>query len=73
MMKKQNIVPPGMVINVISEERADELRTLGFNCSEQKNGDGSAIYQFIATPELLKVLSGQFEKTDFFISKTMCL
>lgn len=72
-MKMKETVPAGAAINVINAERADELIKLGFHCSEQKSGDGTIFYQFVATPKLMKILSGQFEKTDFFISKNLFL
>lgn len=62
-----------IVINVISEEKADELIKLGFHCSKQKLNDKDYVYQFMSSPELMKMLSSRFEKTDFFIGNTMFL
>ena len=61
-----------IVINVISTEKADELIKLGFHCcSKQKLNDKDFVYQFMSSPELMSMLSSRFEKTDFFIGKTM--
>lgn len=46
---------------------------LGFHCTIQKMNDDKTVYQFVASPKLMTELSGQFEKTDFFLSKTMFL
>lgn len=60
-----------IVINVINTEKADELIKLGFHCSKQKLNDKDFVYQFMSSPELMNMLSSRFEKTDFFIGKTM--
>ena len=64
--------PTGVVVNVINAEKADQLVKLGFHCTIQKMND-KFVYQFVASPKLMTELSGQFERTDFFLSKTMFL
>ena len=65
--------PTGLVVNIINAEKADELVKLGFHCTIQKMNDDKIVYQFVASPKLMTELSGQFERTDFFLSKTMFL
>lgn len=65
--------PTGVVVNVINAERADQLVKLGFHCTIQKINGDKFVYQFVASPKLMTELSGQFERTDFFLSKTMFL
>ena len=62
-----------IVINIINGEKADEVIKLGFHCSKQKLNDKDFVYQFVSSPELMKILSSRFENTDFFIGKTMCM
>lgn len=60
-------------INILSKEKADTLLSMGFKYTEQKINDNQVIYSFIDTPEIRKVVSCQFAKNEFYISKTVCL
>ena len=60
-------------INILSKEKADTLLSMGFKYTEQKVNDTQVVYSFIDTPEIRKVLSCQFAKNEFYISKTVCL
>ena len=46
---------------------------MGFKYTEQKINDNQVVYVFIDTPEIRKVVSCQFAKNEFYISKTVCL
>lgn len=46
---------------------------MGFKYTEQKVNDTQVVYSFIDTPEIRKVVSCQFAKNEFYISKTVCL
>lgn len=46
---------------------------MGFKYTEQKINDNQVVYSFIDTPEIRKVVSCQFAKNEFYISKTVCL
>jgi hypothetical protein len=59
------------IINIVDKEVADKLIKSGFHCFECKSND-KTVYQFVSTPELMNMLIGRFEKTDFFISKNLC-
>lgn len=60
-------------INILSKEKADTLLSMGFKYTEQKIGDNQVVYSFIDTPEIRTVVSCQFAKNEFYISKTVCL
>lgn len=60
-------------INILSKEKADTLLSMGFKYTEQKINDNQVVYSFIDTPEIRKVVSCQFAKNEFYISKTVCL
>lgn len=60
-------------INILSKEKADTLLSMGFKYTEQKVNDTQVVYSFIDTPEIRKVVSCQFAKNEFYISKTVCL
>ena len=60
-------------INILSKEKADTLLSMGFKYTEQKINDTQVVYAFIDTPEIRKVVSCQFAKNEFYISKTVCL
>ena len=60
-------------INILSKEKADTLLSMGFKYTEQKINDNQVVYAFIDTPEIRKVVSCQFAKNEFYISKTVCL
>ena len=60
-------------INILSKEKADTLLSMGFKYTEQKINDTQVVYSFIDTPEIRKVVSCQFAKNEFYISKTICL
>lgn len=60
-------------INILSKEKADTLLSMGFKYTEQKINDNQIVYSFIDTPEIRKVVSCQFAKNEFYISKTVCL
>ena len=60
-------------INILSKEKADTLLSMGFKYTEQKINDNQVVYVFIDTPEIRKVVSCQFAKNEFYISKTVCL
>lgn len=59
-------------INILSKEKADILLSLGFKYVKQNINAGQEIYSFIDTPEIRKLVSCQFEKKDFYITKTVC-
>ena len=60
-------------INILSKEKADTLLSIGLKYTEQKVNDTQVVYSFIDTPEIRKVVSCQFAKNEFYISKTVCL
>lgn len=60
-------------INILSKEKADTLLSMGFKYTEQKINDNQVVYSFIDTPEIRKVVSCQFAKNEFYVSKTVCL
>ena len=60
-------------INILSKEKADTFLSMGFKYTEQKINDNQVIYSFIDTPEIRKVVSCQFAKNEFYISKNVCL
>ena len=60
-------------ITLLSKEKADTLLSMGFKYTEQKVNDTQVVYSFIDTPEIRKVVSCQFAKNEFYISKTVCL
>ena len=60
-------------INILSKEKADTLLSMGFKYTEQKINDNQVVYSFIDTPEIRKIVSCQFAKNEFYISKTVCL
>ena len=60
-------------INILSKEKADTLLSMGFKYTEQKVNDTQVVYSFIDTPEIRKVVSCQFAKNEFYISKNVCL
>ena len=60
-------------INILSKEKADTLLSMGFKYTEQKVNDTQVVYSFIDTPEIRKVVSCQFAKNEFYVSKTVCL
>lgn len=63
----------GIVINVLNKEKADELIKLGFHCTEHRLNDNQSAYSFFASPNLMKLLSSQFERTDFFVGNSLFL
>lgn len=63
----------GGTINFINKEQADILLSLGFRYTEQKINSEQMVYSFIDTPEIRKVITGKFEKNDFYVSNTVCL
>ena len=60
-------------INILAKEKADTLLSMGFKYTEQKINDNQVVYSFIDTPEIRKVVSCQFAKNEFYVSKTVCL
>ena len=60
-------------INILSKDKADTLLSMGFKYTEQKINDNQVVYSFIDTPEIRKVVSCQFAKNEFYVSKTVCL
>lgn len=58
------------LINVLNKEKADELKTLGFDYREIQIDD-QMVYQFIESKELIDELSSKFEERSFFISPYM--
>ena len=60
-------------INILSKEKADTLLSMGFKYTEQKINDNQVVYSFIDTPEIRQVVSCQFAKNEFYVSKTVCL
>ena len=60
-------------INILSKEKADTLLSMGFKCTEQKINNNQVVYSFIDTPEIRNVISCQFAKNEFYISKNVCL
>lgn len=55
------------LINILNKEKADELKTLGFDYREIQI-DNQTVYQFIESKELIDELSSKFEERSFFIS-----
>ena len=60
-------------INILSKEKADTLLSMGFKYTEQRINPEQVVYSFIDTPEIRKIVSCQFAKNEFYISKTVCL
>lgn len=58
-------------VNVLSKDKAEYLRKLGFNFIEQRVNDGKSVYNFIGTPDLVDILIKNFEKNDYYFSKTL--
>lgn len=58
------------LINILNKEKADELKTLGFDYQEIQI-DNQTVYQFIESKELIDELSSKFEERSFFISPYM--
>ena len=60
-------------INILSKEKADTLLSMGFKYTEQRINPEQVVYSFIDTIEIRKIVSCQFAKNEFYISKTVCL
>ena len=60
-------------VNILDKEKADILSAKGFKYTAQRINDSQSVYVFYASDELMKELHGQFDKQDYFISKTICL
>ena len=60
-------------INILSKEKADTLSAMGYKYTEQRINTEQVVYSFIDTQEIRKIVSCQFAKNEFYISKTVCL
>lgn len=58
------------LINIIDEQHAERLKSLGFKCIE-KNIDNKVVFQFIEEPELIKELNSNFEEGSYFYTNNM--
>ncbi len=58
-------------VNVFSKVKAEFLRKSGFPFIEQRVNDGKLVYTFIGTPDLVSVITKNFDKNDFYFSKTL--
>ena len=58
---------------IMDKTKADTLLSLGFKYTEQRINPERVVYSFINTPEIRKIVSCQFAKNEFYISKTVCL
>lgn len=61
----------GGTINFINKEQADTLLSLGFMYTEQKINSEQVVYSFIDTPKLREIINSKYDKTDFYINKTV--
>lgn len=59
------------VVNVLDKDKAEFLRKSGFPFIEQRVNDGKTVYTFIGTPELVSVITKNFDKNDFYFGKTL--
>lgn len=57
-------------IIILDKNKAEQLKTMGFNCVED-NVSGTVVFKFINTTELRKVLSENFSSLQFFVSDTV--
>lgn len=58
------------LINIIDEQHAERLKSLGFKYIE-KNIDNKVVFQFIEEPELIKELNSNFEEGSYFYTNNM--
>lgn len=59
------------IVNILDKGKAESLRKLGFHYVEQRVSDNKLVYTFIATPELINIITKNFAKNDFYIGKTL--
>lgn len=55
----------------IDKDKADKLKAHGFNYTINKSTNGQNMYSFVDTIEIRKILSSEFDKNDFIISRTV--
>ena len=55
---------------ILDKTKADTLLSLGFKYTK-RNIDNKEVFVFIQTNELIKLLSSNFEQSDFLISNTV--
>jgi hypothetical protein len=60
------------IISVMNFEKAEELKSLGFNYTVSTLSENTTIYNFVENPELMAYINGKFSNRDFYISKNMC-
>ena len=60
-------------INILSKKKADILIALGFLCVNQRINDTQTVYSFVDSPKLREVISSEFGKNEYYISKVVCL
>lgn len=58
------------LINIIDEEQAMNLKSLGFKCMENII-DNKKVFQFIEEPKLIKELNSNFDEGSFFYTQNM--
>lgn len=60
-------------ITFIDKTEADKLFAMGFTYTTTKSTNNVEMYQFIDTPEIRKIISGNFSNAKFYVGKTVNL
>lgn len=69
-MRKLVIKYLGEVL-ILDQAKANTLISLGFKYTK-RSIDNKEVFVFIQTNELMKELNSKFEKSSFFVQKTVC-
>ena len=55
----------------LDKNKAEILKSKGFAYIKSTSSDGKELYKFIDTIEIRNILSSEFDKNDFIISRTV--